>query len=74
MLFLQSHWENYEVEMDGQTVYQRENRWSGTVHLVALPKGSALTIRFFGETEETVPQIRQCRICIGDRIGIYQCW
>lgn len=72
VLLLQSHWPDYDIAVDHQTVYSAAGGQTGPVHLFLLPAGNTLTIRFFCESSAAVQAIQQSKILVGDRGGMYQ--
>ena len=72
VLFLRSHWKKYYICVDDETVYHKNGKRDGAVHLFDIPSGNSLTIGFVGATEETLKGIEHPSIMIGDKNGMYR--
>lgn len=67
VLLLQTHWNNYEILLNGEQIYQTNDGKAGPVHLFSLKEGKTLTIHFLEGTDNTVKAIQQSQIRIRDK-------
>lgn len=71
VLLLQSHWSDYSIFADHKKIYDTEGKRVGYVHLFQIPQAEELSIRFESVNTASVSAIRQSKIVVGDRSGIY---
>ena len=72
MLLLRSHWKNYYVRVGDETIYHRNGKRDGSVHLFDIPSGDSLTISFIGGTKDNLKDIESSGILIGDKTSMYR--
>ena len=70
VLLLRSHWKNYYVCVGDETIYHRNGKRDGSVHLFDIPSGDSLTISFIGGTKDNLKGIESSGILIGDKTSI----
>lgn len=67
-----SHWKNYYVRVGDETIYRRNGKRDGSVHLFDIPSGNSLTISFIGGTKDNLKGIESSGILIGDKTSMYR--
>lgn len=72
VLLLRSHWKNYYVRVGDETIYHRNGKRDGSVHLFDIPSGDSLTISFIGGTKDNLKGIENSEILIGDKTSMYR--
>ena len=72
VLLLRSHWKNYYVRVGDETIYHRNGKRDGSVHLFDIPSGNSLTISFIGGTKDNLKGIERSGILIGDKTSMYR--
>ena len=63
---------NYYVRMGDETIYHRNGKRDGSVHLFDIPSGNSLTISFIGGTKDNLKGIESSGILIGDKTSMYR--
>ena len=71
IMLLQTHWRDYEIYVDSQKIYSAVNERTGAYHLFGVPRGKTLSIRYLNGNTQTVNDIKQSKVWIGDKSGIY---
>lgn len=72
LLFLRSNWKQYQVQVDGQTLYAVSGGQNGAFHLIPLPvAGKTLVIRFSYHNPAAVVSIKQVRAVIGEKGAMF---
>ena len=72
VLLFRSHWKNYYVRVGNETIYHRNGKRDGSVHLFDIPSGDSLTISFIGGTKDNLKGIESSGILIGDKTSMYR--
>ncbi len=72
MLFFRSHWKNYYIRVGNKTVYHKNSKRDGPVHLFDIPSGDSLTISFIGATKENMNDVKKSSIMIGNKNDMYR--
>ena len=67
-----SQWKNYYVRVGDETIYRRNGKRDGSVHLFDIPSGNSLTISFIGGTKDNLKGIESSGILIGDKTSMYR--
>lgn len=72
LLLLKTFWKKYEVLVDKKVIYKVESSHEASIHLLNLPEGKKLTIRFLGAEAKDKSLVKKAEICIGNKNGFYR--
>lgn len=71
-VLLQTHWTDYTVMIDGEPIYEARGEKTGAFHLFNPGAGQELRIRYFCDPLPEGKAIRQSRVTLGSKAGIYR--
>ena len=72
LLLLRTFWKKYEVLVDKKVIYKVGSSHEASIHLLNLPEGKKLTIRFLGAKAKDKSLVKKAEICIGNKNGFYR--
>ena len=72
LLLLRTFWKKYEVLVDKKVIYKVGSSHEASIHLLNLPEGKKLTIRFLGAKAKDKSLVEKAEICIGNENGFYR--